>query len=189
LDELDSDELRQGLSDRAEDSGLSLLERGMTPETIQRNFIDGLSDAAFDMAQNAETIEKIDALRRAFGLRNEVLSRNSCVSVPIKINGRLTEIDMYVINGQLSAKNGINIYMALDTGTSLGKVQAYITADGKTASVKLSADGGRAVSAMSEEREALVEFIREAGFTAGEIDFEITEGRNLFSEAVKGEFA
>ncbi|GHV40381.1 hypothetical protein FACS189490_05450 [Clostridia bacterium] len=187
----EGDEIRAAFSEAATDSDLTEL-RGEQFSDITRNYeiaLDNMSQKTEAISQSA----RINAIRRGNEITERILGdgkaqagkQRAYASLPIKLNGEITEINMYVVNNNAANKSDLNILFALNTNKGFTAVS--LTTSGKSVTVKISADNRAFSEELSQNAARLTEYVRDAGYILNDVVFEENENVSFLSSAMKEE--
>ncbi|MCL2415231.1 MAG: DUF6240 domain-containing protein [Defluviitaleaceae bacterium] len=112
------------------------IKENKTPEQISEEMIDNV-EGMLDKSQNAEHITKLDILLQNLKFRLNLQSSGYDHSFPVKLNNRLTDVNMYVINKDFDKSDSANVYISLNT--ALGEVLAGLTIEDNAIKLNLAA--------------------------------------------------
>ena len=97
--------------------------------------------------------------------------------LPISINGRVSNLSLYVLNEQALTKDGARVLMSLDAGR-LGTVTAQFTLSEGALDINISAPTMEALELLQAEQPTLESLLSQAGAEAGTISFFISQEPN-----------
>ena len=135
---------------------------------------------------NASILQKIDAARRAVALGGEILENNSYLNFPLMLNGKLTEINMYVLNAStdpLNISDNFSAFISMAT-TAIGVIQVNIKSGKNGISAGFEAETEGAAALLSSNRETLSEAIGSSGFPVRELNFSFGTPKDIFKEII-----
>jgi hypothetical protein len=151
---------------------LEALREGVPPERIYAEMTARLDEAG-ERAETKDQLESAEAAKQLAGLR-QALNRPTNFQLPITVNGRIKNLNVYMINENASLADGTRVLVSLDTQT-LGTVRASLTLTPDKAEITINTDSHEAYEKLAGQHGILEAFVREAGFAEAEIRFGIEE--------------
>ncbi|MCL2386457.1 MAG: flagellar hook-length control protein FliK [Defluviitaleaceae bacterium] len=143
------------ISDSLQDTSLSGLRKGSTPGHLLARVLDAVNGAL--PSKSTASIESLLAVTHALNGDSE-----SGFQLPIKVNGRIANLQLYVLNDRALTQDGARILLSLDTN-NLGLVTAYFTMYSEGVDVIVTAQTEAAVSALTNRQEGLTQMLFGAG--------------------------
>jgi hypothetical protein len=95
--------------------------------------------------------------------------------IPVKINGRVSTLSMYVLNEKALSQDGADILMTLDTAR-LGTINTYFKINGTVVDVNVSAQTQEALDFLMTSQGELENLLSATGATLGNLTFSFTQG-------------
>ncbi|MCL1862185.1 MAG: flagellar hook-length control protein FliK, partial [Defluviitaleaceae bacterium] len=141
--------------DSLQDSSLSGLRKGSTPGHLLARVLDAVNGAL--PTKNTSSLESLLALTHALNGDGE-----SGFQLPIKLNNRIANLQLYVLNDRALAQEGARILLSLDT-KNLGFVTAYFTMYDEGVDLIVTAQTEEAVNALQAREEGLRQMLFGAG--------------------------
>jgi hypothetical protein len=114
---------------------------------------------------------RVEEARALLALQNG-LNGDEGFTVPVNINGRITDLNVYVVNGKALHEDGARIYLSLHT-EGLGTVQGYFTINNGIINADFSTGTAQALHALENEKDTLAFLLAEAGLSIGEWSFTV----------------
>jgi flagellar hook-length control protein FliK len=114
--------------------------------------------------------------RAVLALQNS-LNHSGGFTIPIKVNGRVSALQVHVLNEKALHEDGARVFLSLDT-PSLGEVRGYFTVNGGTIDIDFAAEDAQALAALESRREGLNALLANAGITPGVINFSLSANEN-----------
>jgi flagellar hook-length control protein FliK len=141
-------------------SDLAALRNGASPSQILAQMFEAFSANTAD-----ERTRSLFAVTH--GLNG---SAESGFDLPVRLNGRISHLKMYVVGDGILTGDGARIFMSLDT-TRLGTVSTYftLTENGLNAAVSVETETAR--QTLEAHRPTLIELAQRADVNLGEIKF------------------
>jgi hypothetical protein len=157
LSNLNNDEL----SDAIPASDLSVLQAGQTPGEVLAQIRAALGEE--------EALDPIKALLAVtHGFNGDAEKR---FQIPIRINGRISHLNMYVLNDRAFTADDAKIFMSLDTAR-LGTVTIYFTVNKENGlEAVVSAETPAALAALEARQDDLSNFAEKAGIKINGMKF------------------
>ncbi|MCL2216205.1 MAG: flagellar hook-length control protein FliK [Defluviitaleaceae bacterium] len=150
-----------GILDAIPDSSLSELREGQATGQILARILSALGDSG------ASRTEISNLLAITHGLNG---GGEQGFQIPVKINGKVSNLSLYVLNENALTGDGARVLMSLDT-ERLGVVNTYFTISGSSVDINISAETHEAVEALASNQAQLEALLAEAGATVGEFTF------------------
>ncbi|MCL2198432.1 MAG: flagellar hook-length control protein FliK [Defluviitaleaceae bacterium] len=141
--------------DSLQDTSLSGLRKGSTPGHLLARVLDAVNGAL--PTKNTSSLESLLALTHALNGDGE-----SGFQLPIKLNNRIANLQLYVLNDRALTQEGARILLSLDT-KNLGFVTAYFTMYNDGVDVIVTAQTEEAVNALQAREEGLKQMLFGAG--------------------------
>ena len=149
------EELEEDVLDAIPDSSLKeLQDEGSVGRILSR-----ILDAITSMLPGRKTENAKSLLSATHGLNGD---EEKGFQIPVKINGRVSNLQVYVMNERALTDNGARILLSLDTG-SLGIVTTYFTMSNGAIDAVVSASTPEGIDALYANKEELLGFLNEAG--------------------------
>ena len=95
--------------------------------------------------------------------------------IPVKINGQVSNLSMYVLNDKALAQDGADILMSLNT-TRLGTVNTYFKITSNIVDINISAQTQEALDFLRISQPVLENLLATAGIQLGNITFSFSQG-------------
>jgi len=152
--ERESDD-ESGIMDALSDTSLSDLRKGSTPGLMLAKILDAINSAL--PGKNTSSLESLLALTHGLNGNGE-----SGFQLPVKVNGRIANLQLYVLNDRALTQDGARILLSLDTN-NLGLVTSYFTMNDGGIDVIITAQTEQAVAALTSRAEALTQMFFGAG--------------------------
>ncbi|MCL2223667.1 MAG: flagellar hook-length control protein FliK [Defluviitaleaceae bacterium] len=143
------------ISDSLQDTSLSGLRKGSTPGLLLARILDAVNNAL--PGKNMASIESLLAITHALNSDGE-----SGFQLPIKVNGRISNLQLYVLNEKALQQDGARILLSLDT-KNLGLVTAYFTMNADGVDIAVTGQNEAAVAALTNRADALTQMLFGAG--------------------------
>jgi hypothetical protein len=143
------------ISDSLQDTSLSGLRKGSNPGHLFARILDAVNGAL--PSKNTSSIESLLAVTHALNGDGE-----SGFQLPIKVNGRISNLQLYVLNDRALSQDGARILLSLDT-KNLGLVTAYFTMYSDGIDVIVTAQSEDSVAALNNRCEDLKNMLFGAG--------------------------
>jgi hypothetical protein len=143
------------ISDSLQDTSLSGLRKGSTPGHLLARILDAVNGAL--PSKNTSSLESLLALTHALNGDSE-----SGFQLPIKVNNRISNLQLYVLNDRALTQDGARILLSLDT-RNLGLVTAYFTMHNEGVDVIITAQTEEATEALTARQESLTQMLFGAG--------------------------
>ena len=105
-------------------------------------------------------------------------------TIPIKLNGRVANLSMYVLNEKALSQDGADILMSLDTAR-LGTVNIYFKINGKNVDVNVSAQTQEALDFLSAGQSELETLLNNIGAKLGNLTFSFAQGAQGMEQGVE----
>ncbi|MCL1878528.1 MAG: DUF6240 domain-containing protein, partial [Defluviitaleaceae bacterium] len=164
--EKNSDEEFGNISDSIQDTSLSGLRKGSTVGHMFARILDTVQSAL--PGKNSASLESLLAVTHALNGDGE-----AGFQLPIKVNGRISNLQLYVLNDKALAQDGARILLSLDT-KNLGLVTAYFTMYSESGvDIIITGQDERAVSVLTEKQEGLTQMLFGAGVTINSIQIAV----------------
>jgi len=158
-----SGETAAALAESLPDSSLSELREGQAPGEILAKILSSLGETRRPDVSNILAV--------THGLNGD---GEQGFQMPIKLNGKVTNLSLYVLNESALNSDGARVLMSLDT-EGLGMVNTYFTINGSTVDINIAAESRESAEALASNRAHLEVFLAEAGATIGEFTFSISQ--------------
>ncbi|MCL2357498.1 MAG: flagellar hook-length control protein FliK [Defluviitaleaceae bacterium] len=150
------EELGSGsILDSLQDTSLSGLRKGSTVGHMFARILDAVQSAL--PSKNMLPLESLLAVTHALNGDGE-----AGFQLPIKVNGRISNLQMYVLNDRALTQDGARVLLSLDT-KNLGLVTAYFTMYSEGVDIIVTAQSEEAVAALTERSEGLSQMLFGAG--------------------------
>jgi hypothetical protein len=163
LDELeDSGELP------LEDTSLEALRSGEAPESLMAR--------AWAELESRLPTPPVTAAKEIVAMQNG-LNGEGGFSVPIRVNGRVSKLSLYVLNERALHEDGARVFMSLET-SNLGTVQGYFSINGGVMDLRINARDGKAGAVLEGQLDTLKAALNESGITLSGVSF-TTGGEGL----------
>lgn len=159
------------ISDAVQDTSLSDLRKGSTPGHLLARILDAVNGAL--PSNSTSSIESLLAVTHALNGDGE-----SGFQLPIKLNGRITNLQLYVLNDRALTQDGARILIFLDTN-NLGPVTAYLTMNSEGLDVVVTAQTEEAVAALTARQEGLIQMLFGAGITVNNLQIALDKEPTL----------
>ena len=140
-------------------SNLLSLRMGQSPGHILAQIRAALGDEAIGPVQSLIAI--------THGLNGDA---QEGFSLPVRINGRISHLRMYVLNDRMLTADGARIFMSLDTA-SLGKVSVYFTWNKNGLDATVSAQSNAVSEALESYEDELHALAEENGIHINGVKF------------------
>jgi hypothetical protein len=150
-EELDTDSILDSL----QDTSLSGLRKGSTVGLLLARILDAVNSSL--PGKSSASIESLLAVTHALNGDSE-----NGFQLPIKVNGRISNLQLYVLNERALTQDGARILLSLDT-KNLGLVTAYFTMNAEGVDVVITGQSEKAVTALTKRTEALTQMLFGAG--------------------------
>jgi hypothetical protein len=148
----EADELgTANILDSLQDTSLSGLRKGSTPGLLLARILDAVNGTL--PSKSTSSIESLLAVTHALNGNGE-----SGFQLPIKVNGRISNLQLYVLNDRALTQEGARVLLSLDT-KNLGIVTAYFTMHSDGVDVIITAQSERAVEALTARQESFVQML------------------------------
>jgi len=141
--------------DALQDTSLSGLRKGSTPGLLFARILDAVNNAL--PTKSTASLESLLAVTHALNGDAE-----SGFQLPINVNGRIANLQLYVLNDRALTQDGARVLLSLDT-KNLGLVTAYFTMNADGVDVIVTAQTERALEALTDRTEALTQMLFGAG--------------------------
>ena len=114
-------------------------------------------------------LKELSLIQNAVKVQDLINRRGNGASLqaPVRINGKITGLNLYVLNGKKLGETGAKIFMSLST-RELGVIQAYFTAE-QGADIRVNADRPEAVEFIRERLGLLSEILLGEGVVPGKV--------------------
>jgi hypothetical protein len=149
------------ISDSIQDTSLSGLRKGTTVGALLARILDAVNNAI--PSKSTSSIESLLAITHALNGDSE-----SGFQLPVKVNGRISNLQLYVLNDKALSQDGARILLSLDTN-NLGLVTAYFTMNENGVDIIVTAQSQQAADALSDRVEGLTQMLFGAGVKVGDI--------------------
>ncbi|MDR0273726.1 MAG: flagellar hook-length control protein FliK [Clostridiales bacterium] len=143
------------ISDALQDTSLTGLRKGSAVGHLFARILDAVQSAL--PSKSTASIESLLAVTHALNGDSE-----SGFQLPIKVNGRIANLQLYVLNDKALTQDGARILLSLDT-KNLGLVTAYFTMYNDGVDVIVTAQSEKAVAALTARQEGLTQMLFGAG--------------------------
>ncbi|MCL1843298.1 MAG: flagellar hook-length control protein FliK [Defluviitaleaceae bacterium] len=143
------------ISDALLDTSLSALRKGSTPGVLLARILDAVNNTL--PGKSTSSIESLLAVTHALNGDAE-----GGFQLPIKVNGRISNLQLYVLNDRALTQPGARVLLSLDTA-NLGLITAYFTMNPEGIEVVVTAQSEAAVSALENRLDALTQMLFGAG--------------------------
>ena len=153
------------LADAMPDDALAALRAGETPDALLSRMADKLAQAAEEQP-TADYTETIRALR----LRSAIAASTRSFHIPVKRNGKTTDVHMYVLN-ENADENNAELFVSLNT--KLGHITARAAIADNVLNAYISVDHPRGAALLRKNTDALADAAQEIGCTLGTVEINI----------------
>jgi hypothetical protein len=137
--------------DSLQDTSLSGLRKGSNPGHLFARILDAINGAL--PSKNTASIESLLAVTHALNGDGE-----NGFQLPIKVNGRISNLQLYVLNDRALTQDGARILLSLDT-KNLGLVTAYFTMYSEGVDIIVTAQTEKSVAALTAQQESLTQML------------------------------
>ena len=144
-----------------QDTSLSGLRKGSTPGHLLARVLDAINNLL--PTKNTSSIESLLALTHALNGNGE-----SGFQLPIKLNNRIANLQLYVLNDRALTQEGARILLSLDT-KNLGLITAYFTMYDEGVDVIVTAQTENALDALTARQESLTQMLFGANVKVGSL--------------------
>ncbi|MCL2457159.1 MAG: flagellar hook-length control protein FliK, partial [Defluviitaleaceae bacterium] len=145
----------ESILDSLQDTSLSGLRKGSTPGLLFARILDAVNNAL--PTKSTASIESLLAVTHALNGDAE-----HGFQLPIKVNGRISNLQIYVLNDRALSQDGARVLLSLDT-KNIGLVTAYFTMNAEGVDVVVTAQTEKALTALNGRTEALAQMLFGAG--------------------------
>ncbi|MCL1844737.1 MAG: flagellar hook-length control protein FliK [Defluviitaleaceae bacterium] len=160
------DELGTGnISDSLQDTSLSGLRKGSSVGHLFARILDAIHAAL--PGKNSASLESLLAVTHALNGDAE-----AGFQLPIKVNGRISNLQLYVLNDKALSQEGARVLLSLDT-KNLGLVTAYFTMYSEGVDIIITGQNENAVAALTDRQEGLTQMLFGAGVTINSIQIAV----------------
>lgn len=159
------------------DAGLKTLVDGSGLEETLGALQAALEETADEIsisetgAERDMTLEEINSLVSALRLRYSVLDARGGSFIPVMLNDRPTDVEVYVLNDELENRDDVSVAVFLRT--ALGGVRADIKVSGNSVSADFILDNMESLQIFENNKESLYTFAENAGFTVESVKFAV----------------
>jgi len=154
------------LADSIPNSSLEGLQKGQSTGQILANILHVLG------GMGKKDADLSSMLAVTHGLNGD---SEQGFQLPIKINGRVSNLSMYVLNEKALAQDDADILMSLDTAR-LGTVNTYFKINGNIVDVNVSAQTQEAIDFLKASQGELENLLGVTGAKLGNLTFSFTQG-------------
>jgi len=134
--ELADDEIT-AIGEAAQSTDLEGFIGGKTAADMNNELINQ-AEQFMDNNTDAQRIDAMDILLKRLNFRSDLLNNGNDHSFPMKLNGRLADINMYVLNENLSDDGSAAVHISLKTAA--GEVLASLDINNGAVELKLAAE-------------------------------------------------
>jgi len=149
----------EDLTDALPDTSLSQLKEGASPGGVLSRILDAVRNLF--SGKTKSSAESLLGVTHA-------LNNERGFQLPLKLNGKVSNLQLYVLNEQALTADGARILLSLDT-PNLGMVTSYFTINRGTIDVVVTTVSQQARDALLSETDSLREMLHEAGITVNNL--------------------
>ena len=170
LDELNEGEIGEIIAENLPDSSLGSVADG--EEEVLRSISNSL-ESAWDKSDNPEILNKINAVQNAIKLQSFAPKANNLdFKIPISFGGKITGLNMYILNTNTDFNSDSSILISLKT-LHLGEVGIAVTIEGGGVKAAVIGENERALTHLMHEKEALEDLLNDTGFNLSDLKFRL----------------
>ena len=135
-------------------------------------------------AQNGRFVSEADIVKNAAKFQSQIERRpkNQYFQLPVKLNDKTANLDMYILNGgaeKNAETDSLKLYLSLNL-SNLGNVSFYVNTENDSVSVLVCAGNETALQALKDCAADIKRYIEDAGFSAENISFKERAEKNIF---------
>jgi len=180
LDELIHSEVGDTIAASLPDFSLEAVAQG--EEAVLQNLSNSL-DKAWNESDNPEVLRKINIVQNAMSLHSFMPKTNeSSLKLPINFGGKITNLSMYVLNGNADLNGDTSVLISLKTD-SLGEVNITIAVENGNVKAAVIGENERSLNYLMQERGTLQSLLDNAGFELSELKFRLKGQNDVLQEA------
>ncbi|MCL2874226.1 MAG: flagellar hook-length control protein FliK [Defluviitaleaceae bacterium] len=180
IDLMDS-EVGEIIESSLPDSSLDAVANGEAE--VLKNISSSLS-RAWDESDDHEVLKKINIAQSTISLQGLMPKINELnFKLPINFGGKITGLNMYILNGNTDFSGDTSILISLKTD-NLGDVGISVAIEGDSIKAAVIGENERVINFLMQEKEALEILLKDAGFTLDELKFKLKGQRETFQESV-----
>ncbi len=189
LDKLERDLKHEDDEFELELPSADLAELKLGNSTI--DILDSVSAQLEDLKQNVTSrslLEELELVQNSVqvGRHFEQHEENNRLQIPIKLTDKIANLNMYIVDENVSKKQTSDLIMSLNTDT-IGNVSVFLKRDKDAVQLEISTDKVGASKLLKDNEASLVAYIRESGFHADSIVFTEKALVNDLPETVKNQ--
>ncbi|MCL2049205.1 MAG: flagellar hook-length control protein FliK [Defluviitaleaceae bacterium] len=143
------------ISDALQDTSLPGLRKGLTPGNLLARILDAINGTL--PTKNTSSLQSLLAVTHALNGNAE-----NGFQLPIKVNKRIANLQMYVLNDRALTQEGARVLLSLDT-KNLGLITAYFTLQSEGVDITVAAQSEKAVNALIARQEGFEQMLFGAG--------------------------
>ena len=158
-----------GLLEALQGTDLEEYAQGVAPTKLNESLLAHV-DELRENAADADKITKLDVVMQNLTFRGMMMENNAYAdfSCAMRFNGRLADVAMFVVNGDMDLGQGVSVYISLKT--AMGEVLGLIDmADGK-AHITFAAQP-QAAEVMKQNQDFLADLMQSIGIEDFEVKF------------------
>ncbi len=103
----------------------------------------------------------------------------------VRVNGKASQLSLYVLNERALHEDGARIFMSLDT-ESLGTVRGYFTINEGVMNLEIKSESARASEALKARLGSLETMLDDAGISLGSAEFSVEDAVGVSTSAQGG---
>ncbi|MCL2604889.1 MAG: flagellar hook-length control protein FliK [Defluviitaleaceae bacterium] len=156
---LTNEDINDDLLDAIPASDLQPLQAGQSPGQILAQIRAALGEEHIDPIQSLIAV--------THGLNGDA---REGFSLPVRINGRISHLQMYVLNDRALTEDGARVFLSIDTAR-LGTVSAYFTVSENGLDATVSAQSPAALEALESQKDILITLAQQSGIDINSVKF------------------
>jgi len=141
---------------------LETLQQGQSPSQVLAGILSALDGTNADVASLLAVTHSLNG------------NYEQGFQLPVKINGRVSNLSLYVVNEKALTQDGAKVLMSIDTGR-LGTVSTYFTINKDSVDINISAPTQEAIDFLKATQGELESLLSVAGASLGTITFSISQ--------------